>query len=224
MRKSWTLAAACLAVLAVAGCKMNLTASLYSTDIREAASGKTGLFAPARLSFQVPSVDECAKYTAQISEIMAGVVKDFSPRGCGKVGLDSYLLADIQMPLVVSNTWGAADSLFGLIVTRRESGDILAVIALNKQKYEILTSRMKNKFGRKVDIEESNVTLIVNNDERASARLWVTGKFLNNVPVLNNKNYELPRRHKAEIRLSDVSTAALALRGLAGGFILRKSN
>ena len=222
MKQALMLAAAWLAVLGLAGCKMNLTADLYSSDIRDAASGTTGLSAPATLAFQVPGVDECAKHTAEISEIMAGVVQGFAPRGCSNVEMDSYLLADIQMPLVAPEAWGQAEALFGLVVSQRESGDIEAMVGLNLDKYEILTSRMQDKFHQKVDLEKSNVTLVMNNDERTPANLSLRDKFVNALPVGGNSHHEVARRHKIEIRLSDVSTADLALTGLAGAFLLRK--
>ena len=221
MTKALTFAAVCLMALGLIGCKMNLTADLYSSDIRDAASGTTGLSAPATLAFQVPGADDCAKHTAEISEIMAGVVADFAPRGCSSVEMESYLLADIQIPLTSQEAWGQAAALFGLVVNQRDNGDIEAMIGLNLGKYEILTSRMQDKFHQKVDLDKSNVVLILNNDERDKARLSVREKFVNAVPEHGDTDHELARRQKMEIRLSNVATAYLAREGLAGGFLLR---
>ena len=215
------LIASALAFTIVAGCKMNLTADVYSTDLRDVAAGTTDLTAPATLALQVPGTDKCDEHTAQISEIMAGVVDDFAPKGCESVKMESFLMADIQMPLLNSEaTWKQSNSLFGIIVAT--NGDnIDARIVLNVDKYEILTNRMKEKFHQTVDLSQSKISLIVNNDERNPVLFSAEAVFVNGEPVLNETDYELKRRHKAEIRFSNVAAAYMAKHGTVGGISMR---
>ena len=68
------------------------------------------------MAFQVSSVDKCDEYTSDISGIMSGIVSDFVPKGCEKDGMESFLLADTQIPIVASIVaWENADALFGVL-------------------------------------------------------------------------------------------------------------
>ena len=219
------LIAAILVLATVAGCKLNLTADVYSTDLREAMAGTAGITSAATMAFQVPSVDKCDEHTASIREIMAGVLKEFTPKGCKSESMDSYLLADTQLPLFNSEeAWQKADSLFGLLLVKgADPAHIGVAIVLNTGKYRILTNRMKEKFSQTINLATSKVTLVLNNDERNSVIFVARDAFVNAEPVHGKREYKLERRHKANIRLSNVATAYLAKKGAAGGFTLKKS-
>ena len=90
-----SIAAAAVLIVA-ADCKTNLTADIYSSDLRDTVAGTTGLTAPATMAFQVPGTDDCPEHTAEISEVMTGIMP-FAPRGCESADMESYLLADIQV-------------------------------------------------------------------------------------------------------------------------------
>ena len=216
---------AVLAIAALSGCKLNLTADVYSSDVRDAVAGTTGIASTATLAFQVPSVDKCAEHTADIREIMAGVLKDFTPKGCEGESMDSFLLADTQLPLFNSeDAWKQSDSLFGLLLSEKAGSDwIDVVVMLNTRKYGILTGRMKDKFMQTVNLAASKVTLVFNNDERGAATFAVRDSFVNAKPAHGVREFTLERRHKANIRLSNVATAHLAQKGIAAGFSLGKS-
>ena len=222
MTRTLRLMAVALAIAGMAGCKMNLTADLYSSDLRDAMGGATDLTAPATMAFQVPGTDECEKHTAEISEIMAGVVADFAPRGCESVEMEAFLLADTQIPLLSEPAWKESDSLFGIILVEGEEKDaIKAALLMNLEKYGILTSRMKDKFHQTVNLAESKVVISLNNDLRDPVSFSVEGAFVDGEPTLGKTTHELRRRHNAEIVLSNVATSYMAKHGIAGGIILR---
>ena len=225
MMKTAKLITALLALAAVAGCKLNLTADVYSTDLRAVMAGTAGITSPATMAFQVPDVENCDEHTASIREIMVGVLEDFTPKGCKSENMDSFLLADTQMPILnTEEAWQKADSLFGLLLVKRPDPEHIGVaVVLNTRKYEVLTNRMKEKFYQTVDLSTSKVTLVFNNDERNAVTFVVRNAFVNAEPVHGEREYKLERRHKANIRLSNVATAYLAKEGVAGGFTLRKS-
>ena len=211
-----------LAALSVAGCKMNLRADIYTADVMDAAAGTAGLVAPAKLALQVPDIEECDKHTSEIEAIMAGVVSHFAPKGCERADMESYLVADIRMPIVTSEAeWKASDALFGVLIREQEDG--LGVgIGMKLSKYGVLTSRMKEKFHQTVDIADSRVIVVLNHDEREAARVAVGGAFVDAKPVPDETEFDVQRRQRLVIRLSDVATAHLAGRGVAKGFVLLK--
>ena len=102
----------------MAACKLNVTAELYSTDLRDVMAGATDISAPATIAFEIPSTNDCDEHALKISEIMAGVLEDFSPRGCENVEMDSFLLVDTQIPIFTFSDeldeLVEADTLFGI--------------------------------------------------------------------------------------------------------------
>ena len=166
LKRASAIAAAAVAIGVTAGCQINLTADVYTTDLRDAVAGTEGLTAPATLAFQVPSTDDCDEHAAQISEIMEGVVSDFSPKGCESVEMNSFLLSDTQIPIVASEeAWEESDSLFGLVALKKDD-HIAVIVAMNLDKYGTLSARMKDKFHQTIDLGSSKISLVLNNDER----------------------------------------------------------
>ena len=222
MRTILAVPLAVMIVVALAGCKTNLTADIYSTDLRDATTGTAGLTAPATMAFQVPSTDDCPEHTAEISQVMTGIMP-FAPRGCESVEMESFLLADIQVPILSSEmAWQDSDALFGLLVRKVEDSEDIGVrVVMNLEKYGLLAERTHEKFHQRINLAESKVTLILNNDERTPLAFQTRDVFVNAAPAHGEHEYELTRRHKAEIRLSNVATAYLAKSGHAAGFVLR---
>ena len=219
------LMATVLVLATLAGCKLNLTADVYSSDLRDAMTGTAGITSPATMAFQIPGVDKCAEHTAKIREIMAGVLTDFTPKGCKRESMDSYMLADTQMPIFNSQeAWQMGDVLFGLLLVKRlDPAHIGVAIVLNTDKYRVVIGRMKKKFNQTLNLSTSRVTLVFNNDERKAVTFAVREAFVNAEPAHGEHEYTLARRHKANIRLSNVATAHLARKGVAAGFTLRGS-
>lgn len=206
-----------------AACKMNLTTDVYPTDLWDAVAGFEGLTAPTTMAFQVPNADDCNEHAVQISEIMFGIVEDFSPKGCGDEGMESFLFADTQVPVVSSVlAWKNTDALFGILVIPNNDG-IRVALYMNMYKYGILTDRMEDEF-LGVDLDTSALMIVLNNDSRDTIEFSVSDVFVNGEPVLGTANYELPRRYKAEIKVSDVATAYLARHGFLGEIFLWKES
>ena len=220
LKRASAIAAAAVAIGVTAGCQINLTADVYTTDLRDAVAGTEGLTAPATLAFQVPGTDDCDEHAAKISEIMEGVVSDFSPKGCESVEMNSFLLSDTQMPIVASEeAWNESDSLFGLLALKNDD-HIAVVVVMNLDKYGTLTSRMKDKFHQTIDLGSSKISLVLNNDERGEISFGASDVFVNSEPVHGRETYSLQRRQRVEIRLSNVASAYLAKHGGAAGFAL----
>ena len=102
--------------------------------------------------------------------------------GCEKDVTDSFLLADIQMPIVPTDeAWAATDALFEIFVVegRTNANDVVVGIALDREKYRILLQRMKKEFHQTIDFAASKVVLILNNDDRGTIRFGVRDVFLN---------------------------------------------
>ena len=134
--------------------------------------------------------------------------------------MNSFLLADTQMPIVTSEeTWNESDSLFGLLALKKDD-HITVTVVMNLDKYGTLTARMKDEFHQTIDLGSSKISLVVNNDERGDISFVASDVFMNSDPVHGRETYSLQRRHRVEIRLSNVASAYLAKHGFAAGFAL----
>ena len=220
LKRALAIAAIFVAIGVTAGCQINLTADIYTTDLRDAVAGTEGLTAPATMAFQIPSTDDCDEHTVEISKIMEGVVSDFSPKGCESVEMNSFLLSDTQIPILDSKeAWSQSDSLFGLIASKNDD-QIAVIVVMNLDKYGTLTARMKDKFHQTINLRSSKISLVLNNDERGDISFGASDVFVNSEPVHARERYSLQRRQRAEIRLSNVASAYLAKHGSATGFVL----
>lgn len=199
-------------MLLVSGCKANLLVELYSSDLRSVDTAKTGLTTPAIMEFQIPSADECDKYAAQIVALMKEVVQHFKPQGCLTRELESFLKAEVQSPIVPNmSSWEESGALVGVVV---DKGSV--VVTLNRSKFEVLNTRMQGEYLRTLNLADSTVTVIVNNDERETQKYETRGALVNGEPIYHEgKDIEVPRRGKAKIELSNVGSAFLAKNGYA---------
>ena len=166
----------------------------YVSDLRAVASGTTGVTTRTTLTIEIPSHDECDKYSAAVSGVMQGLMRDFSPKRCGQEGMNSYLLAEAQLPFVHSaEAWQQANSLFGVLTAPSEQ-DITMTLLMDLQKYATLNQRMKDEFSQAIDLPASRLTMVLNNDEREPSAYVTQAVFIDDQPVIKAEAFELPRR------------------------------
>ena len=217
--------AAMTLVLFLVGCKTDVTIEVFSSDLRAVSTeNRADMMTPMTMAIEIPSTDKCDEYGARIADVMKGLVHDFAPQGCKRNGMDSRLLAAFQVPLKPSmEAWKKAPSLFGVTVGDAESAIRVAVV-LSLEKYDLLTKRMRAEFHQRINLAESKVTVVLNNDERTPLTIYTGGVFLNKDPVHAGREFNLKRRGKAVIELSNVSSAFLAKHGHAGVVVLKKAS
>ena len=201
----------------LAGCKMNMMAELYVSDLRETtavANVNPNIKTSAQLAIQIPDSDECGKYTKSISEVMNGMGIEFQPKRCSGSGavkdnMESYLLADIRIPLLNGgDAWDKSSSLFGILLNK-DMNKILISLVMDKDKFEYANMKMSGEYHQKIKLSESRFQILLNNDERKTIKYGLLGVFLDGNPIIANDSLELKFRNKAEILLSNVGTTHL---------------
>lgn len=86
MKKLLSLITVASLVIVVAGCKLDMRSEAYVSDLRAVASGTTGVTTRTTLTIEIPSHDECDKYSAAVSGVMQGLMRDFSPSAASRRG------------------------------------------------------------------------------------------------------------------------------------------
>ncbi len=208
-------------LLTLAGCQINMTSDLYSSDLRAAADGHKGLTTPATLFLPVTSVDKCAEETAKIVAIMQGMVEPFQPKGCERQDMNSYMLADIQLPILDSmDAWEKTDALFGIISQHpKDSSHVAVFVMMHIDTYQTLKERVMNEFYQTLDLKESTINLVLNNDERSEMSAVFDHAFVNGQPVMD-MTFSAPTSEQVTITLSDVSVDFLGKNGYVWAFLL----
>ena len=216
-------AVASAATLLVAGCKLEVRQELYISDLRELAEGSDGAVATMLMGIQVPSADKCSEYSTKMIGMFQGMLSELSARGCKKVGFESYLVLEAEIPVVSSTeAWQQSSSLLGVKTALRKSGDTAVFAMLNLDKYELLRRRMSREpAAASMHIKDSKITTIVINDTRTPQTLNSAGVFLDDAPWPYVKDFTLKRRKKGEIVLSNVLTAYLEKSGSVLVFMLK---
>lgn len=213
MKRTITLAVALL-VSVLSGCKMNITADLYTSDIQGVADGEyTNLTTPVFLAFEIPSTRRCDEYVDRVTTITEGLF-EFTPKGCENIGSDSFLNVETQMPIVTLAQSSEITPLIATIVGIRD-GKAVAILYLDKEKYKALNDRSADEFRQRINLQRSKIKMVLNNDLRHPIEFVVNGVFLDNEPVhsANPQSFTLERRRQAEIVMSNVGAALLERRG-----------
>ena len=212
-----------LAVM-LSGCKMNVTPELYLSDLRDVVENATeGLTTPAAIAVQVPSTEKCDEYTAKIGDVLTGILESYEARGCTSEDMNSWLNLEAQVPIMHGTKVGQGGmvdpslDLFGVfvspIVEGRFEGKVGACLYVNLEKYRLLNERMSDAFHQKIDLADSTMGMLLNNDEREPVKFSVGGTFLNGAPVYKWEQFSLERRRSAELEVSDVGAASLEAEG-----------
>ena len=221
MKQGCLTATVLLVILVLAGCKTNVTLEVYSSDLSKV--GEDSLTTPGTLAIEIPSANECDKYSVQISEIMKGLVEKFDPRGCKQVEMESFLNAAIEVPFVAGwKAWESMRTLFGVVSWKGKQGTAISV-AMNRDSYRTLNDRMDRKFHQKLKIEKSKVTVIFHNDEKTDRDFRTGATFVDGQPV-SSAVFSVRRRDKSTIELSNVHSALLAKTGRAVVFMPLPNN
>ena len=203
-----------IAMTGIAGCKMSVTPELYLTDLRDVAvNGTEGMSVPTTLSFQIPSSSECEKYTAQFTKLIGRSFTGFTAKGCENQGMESYLIANVSLPLLHSDeAWLEVESLFAIVALADEDR-INVLIALDQAEFAALSERVKSEFYQDLELESSTIKYVLNNDSRETESFHISGCFLNAEPVPYYQEFTIEHRQRVDVKLSDVRVAFLAKKG-----------
>ena len=221
MKKKRKIFLAICTLFLLSSCKFNVTTDLYVADVREVATNQiSDINSVATLELEMLSEKQCSESVDEIVKLMEGLVLNVSPRGCVERGFNTYLLVDTDIPVVNSEAvWRQVDSMLGIMALASE-GFVEVYVMNDVQKFEILSKRVRDEYFQSLEISESKIKIVLNND-RQDETIIARGIFLNENPVDGYKEFELKRRRKLEITLSDVGATHLGSNGSALAFILK---
>ena len=221
MKNKWNSILLIFSIAVLSACKFNVTSDLYSSDLRDAvANQNANLMALATLEIEVVSDEQCKENATEIADLLEGFVSKISTRGCVSKEFDTYLVLDAKIPIVNGfNSWNRANSLLGIVAVESKRG-VGVFFASDPVKFQILNKRVSDEFDQSLNLAESEVKLNLRADKQAET-VAVSGAFVNGRPIDRYTEFELARRGKLEILLSNVGSAHIENAGYAYAFLLK---
>ncbi len=220
MKKKWNSILLIFAITVLSACDFNVTSDLYTSDLRDVvANENANLVTLATLKLEMISNEECKKNATQIANLLKGFISKISTRGCVRKDFDTYLVLDADIPIVNGfNSWNQANSLLGIVAVESNMG-IDVFFATDLDKFEVLNERVSDEFDQSLNIANSDVKLILHSEKQTEI-VTVLSAFVDSRPI-EHTEFELSRRRKIEILLSNVGSAHIESAGYAYAFMLK---
>ena len=146
--------------------------------------------------------------------VLGQFLADAEPKGCDREGMDSFLRIEFSVPILPTDEdWERSKALFGFLVLRKDERDGV-VLTLNVAQYELLTERMSREFPMgPMELRDATIRALVVNDLREPQGFTTWDAFVDGEPFDRDTTFEIERRRRAEIVISNVSAAHLAKHG-----------
>ena len=94
MKSLMSLIIPAFAAIYLAACELDITSNINVSDLRAVATGYSeGETTIALVAIQIPVIDKCDNYANKLTNIMTGILTEFSPNQCRREGLKSYLFS-----------------------------------------------------------------------------------------------------------------------------------
>ena len=217
-------------ILALSGCKLISTTSIYTGDLIDVLSLPTAeqLLAKSNLAVEFSSEESCIQDASEFALLLRNSgVSNLQFIECYEEGVSSFGSFDIDIPLIrgddetgnISNT-----NIFGLAV--RDEGDTAGEDALFRFYFCVrgdIWSNVQNasedKYFQKFDVDDMAFIYEIENDLREPKDYYTgTLTFINSKPTVSGTKFTLEKRDSITVRINDVSKHLIA--SPAGGCTL----
>ncbi|QPJ65603.1 MAG: hypothetical protein G3M78_09440 [Candidatus Nitrohelix vancouverensis] len=213
-----------LLLLTAAGCKMNLTGNVFLSDLYKVPNqaGKE-LLTSGVLRLEMASATACEQERSNLASTMNHYFINFKPMSCESLGMENFLIASIDLPLTgdrdqwTKNSW----SVFALQAQRSQKiGGIEVSLLLNQGQFKKLSKTVAQKYFDQMDLNASQLSVKIHNDQSVRNLLLVSGVFVNGEPIVEEDAINISPREQMEIDLSDVQRDHLSSYGWTPVFSL----
>lgn len=217
-------------MLALSGCKLVSTTSIYTGDIMDVLSLPAGeqLLAKSNLAVEFSSEESCIERASEFASLLRNSgVSNLQFIECYEEGFSSFGSFDIEIPLIrgedetgnFSNT-----NIFGLSVM--DEGDMVGEDALIRFYFCVrgdiwnnIQNASEDKYFQKFDVDDMTFVYEIENDLREPMDYYSgTLTFINSKPTIGGTKFTLEKRDSITVRVNDVSKHIIA--SSAGGCTL----
>ncbi len=199
--------------LLLTGCKLDFTANLNIGDLNLVALSKQeNLSSSGTIKFEVGSIGNCGDESVFFTSLLKKHFLDFKILPCEQVGMESYFVADIKIPILYSHIdWPEkTNSMLALqAYPSKKIGGVEVELLLNQDRFRRINKAVEKKYFQK--FEMSRIAIELTNDQMNYQDVLVSDVFVNDIPVVELKAFGLSPGKNLMLELSDVKQEFFSL-------------
>ncbi len=195
------------------GCKLDFNTNINIGDLnRVALSKQEGLASSGTIKFEVGSMANCGDESGFFTSVLEKHFLDFKILPCEQVGLESYFVASIKIPILYSHIdWPEkTSSLIALqAYPSKKIGGVEVELLLNQARFRRINKAVEAKYFQKFEL--SRIGIELKNDQVNYQDVLVSDVFVNDLPVVELKAFGLGPGKSLQLELSDVKQEFFSL-------------
>ena len=201
-------------VMATAGCKGKIVATIYTSDIRYAAEGEA-MSATLDVALEVSTESTCKEHSPAITEALQLQYSEVEFVGCEDVGFNTFANFRVQAPIVfieghqdsLSEDYGHVTAPVYILGWGNEKA-ITVGFVVGSSRFEEMKEYLPDSLTMYGDID-AEFHVSISNDERNPVKVLTGNVFVNGSPTVYEEWFEIKRRGVIDIALSNVANAFL---------------
>lgn len=204
-------------LLSLSACKTTINSDIYLGDVYAVMADRRPIELPIEIGFEVLSEKDCPQLADQLKPVLAEAWSGAEFIGCNAAGFTTVAQFRLGSEMVYEASNKKADSRYPIYLgVFDENGRVFISYFINSGAVKALEDKIPEAIAsRRSGKEEIIASATINNDNSSSIVLEVGGAFVDGRPIQKNQEFELKKRMKLVVKLSDVSNASLSL---AGGY------
>ena len=183
------------------GCQINFNADLYSSDLISLGnhSEEQNISLPMTIEFQVADCDDLSSQ----NRIFSTYFSEYEFVGCDVSSEDFMSYVEARVSTSVTNRTEISD-LVGFQVDRSDDNKYIYVyVAINENSFKDLKEYVYNETFQELSLSESKFSVNFINDS-GDTTIWIQSSFVDRKPIVYQTDFEIKKRDKMKIKLSDV--------------------
>ncbi len=206
-------------IFLLSACRIDVTTEIYIRDVKDVFyGGHNDLWTPAIIKIGVSSCDD-KKELDQVFQSIQRYFEKLKNKSCDTQGVDSLMVMGAELPLSNDKKkWKQrTQSVLGVYIDEsliHKDKDPVVHFVLDRERFAELNKIVEDKFYGNLDFEESNLTFVVNNDDRKDDYIRVADALVDGQPIINESVFKVSRREKLDIKPSNVRRRFFSINGI----------
>jgi hypothetical protein len=209
----WIFVVVC--ILSLGACKLDLSSRVKLGDLnRVALSQEQGVVSKGTIKLEVGSVAQCKNESQFFASVLESHLQGFNIRPCEQAGMESYFVAEFQIPILLSaRDWPEkSNSLIAISASRSSQiGGVEVDLLLNQARFRSINKAIEAKCFQKFDFARARIAIRLENDQLTYHDILASDVFADGLPVVGLKAFGLKPGAHLKIILSDVQREFFSL-------------
>ena len=199
-----------VALIALPGCKTQISTDLFTSDLIAATEGKT-ITAPLEIGMEAGSKDKCNDTAPAILQAIETKFAEAEFIGCQDAGWDTFARFRVQAEVIAFADEPPTPNEAFAIGVRASDLSFSVVYLINRKAARAIWDALPEELTEYQTYKlEPVLFALLNNDLRTSVTVTTDDVFADGTPIQGTVNRDMPRRDQIELQMSNVTNAAFA--------------